>query len=472
MGYYKGDKIPGFGYNHIVDSYIQGCQLKRINNKNCRVNIKEGATKHNVEMLRWAKELRSGYTNLIIIETFLTSLAKKYKVESAGVTGNLWHIMHAQKGTATFLSILEEALKKYMLCNGEVYTAIKQDLQLTDDRLKRNTIFVNEFVKQAGLDSLNRHFESQNTTFYDYAHEFSNQYYLSHTEEYKEDRDKYYKNAHEAFCNELTTFAKSAGIDISHLMEEKAAESIKISIKAKEEIKQKKLEKRIAKAAVIADSLFIKNMTLINSAIDTGNTSNQISRAGYNRLISKLNHYRGVCYVIVRASGSRVTYYSEQRGNTTSLAFAKYFPNKEAANKILKEISNNSCIYAVERISFPDKANKPDEKYDEYEYLITHQNDILHNSLINKMRCDTKNILKRLKENGNTLYYINAIDHKHEKALFVTAENKGTVSENQRPTFYRTKDEAEEALNNCMDNKKLAPYDLVITEYTHTHSAS
>ena len=470
MTKYKADKRMKSTQDLIVENYLEGVHYSKDKyNSPVRKPMKEGTNKYNVEFLIKTKELNQGYAILISIESCIIGIVQRYSEYSNGLVGNLWHIINAQSETRFFLGRLETALKSYKICFQNVYDALKNNLNSTEERLNRNRVFLDEFIKQAGLEQFTHMI--QNTylmSVFDYTKEFVDDYFDQNKGQ-KISSAEYFQNLRDAYAKHIDTIAKEHNVDLENLvktaLEEKHKENEKKKLKAKEIKQDIKRKTRISKAKEI----FLNNDIQLQAVIETANAQEYISRNAYSNLIEKIEQYNGVCYVVERVKHTKLEYIDNYGNPTSTLLYAAYYPTYQEAKNLLdaKKEKEPDYTYDIQKLCFPNTARKTETPAEKEDCLQNQLNQRIINYITADLNGQGVIMEKLLQYNNHKFYYIMGSSDNDRPAFFDPSKQYKLRTTN-RVIPYASKEDAEKQIE-----KYITDYpNLVIVEFKYDKTPS
>lgn len=349
----NGKKLKLKWCDIVLEEFIKGNRVyKDQKSIVCYEKLKPGITKYNVETIRELKEIQTDFLHIISVESVIIRFVEKYTKEKIRITGNIWQLIHAQKKTADYISVLMDALKKFKVNDKDIYDSLNENIESMRERTARNLEFTKEHMQQFGLNMLVDAVEKEyGQPVYGYIDQLREEYAVNtckskHEESFYKERDDF---IYEAF----DSFAKDHGIDIKRLIEE-AEQLIINTIKEKKAASLKaKKQKMYEEKKAAADQLSNEDNTRIFQSIQNGN--DRIYEC--QRLMEKIAAVGGRVRYLTLVKGSNVYYVTSEAAITKTLYHAALFSSKEddRLNEIMAACGKNypKNILTVQGIHIP-----------------------------------------------------------------------------------------------------------------------
>lgn len=423
MSYYKSCKEIKSKNDIVIDNFIDGYRIYYdIYKQLHKEKLETGCTKYNISILEEYNKLEKDFQCLLSIQCLLVNLIEKYVPNSQGKIRNIWRIIHSQKGTVNYYTILKSALKKYKVKHQNVYDALKSNIEKDKERVSRNTTFVDTTIIDCGIGNLVHIIkEKYDKSIFEYTKDFSENFFKNY--DFTKDTIDYLTERETAYISHIENLANQYNIDLQSSLNQAENIAKEKNTLIKETIRKEKYENKMQEKRNLAKELNNQHHVEIYHCLETGNQSKYLSDISYNCLIRALQTMNGKCYYITILSGKKLQFYKYDEKIAYTTNNIAYFSSKndntllDTKEKLIKKLPN--AIISIEYINFNLKTNingiksiSTIEEAIDAELLQFHdtvQKNTNHETSYHNIVA-TKLSIQAINRNNNKFYYICAID--------------------------------------------------------------
>lgn len=418
MSFYKACKSIQPHDTIIIHNFMKGVHTSWNIYKELETKpLALGFNKYNDDIMNKYKTLQKDFRCLISIQSMLINLIEEYVPNSKGKVRNIWRVLHAQKGTIDYYSLLIKALRKYKIQHQNIYDALKHDINKDIDRIKRNTEFIDSTMQDCGLSPLISVIaEEFHETIFENAKKFCEDFYKKESSIIIDSND-FFKMRDNAYIEYIKSIAINHNIDLSETINQAENNAKQQASSIKQSIKQSKHEQRMIETNEKAIALNQSHNAILYNAVENGNVHDLIPKKSYSNLLTALQSMNGECYYITCTFGGPLYFYTYINDLSNNMSKIAYFADKNdnrinAAISMLKQ-KNENAVISLECISHDAYKNT------ENSIVSMATAEEIKNAKINKF---VKNIDNNI--NTHSIYHEMAL---HELSLLCNQQNTHDV---------------------------------------------